>query len=209
MIAIINYRAGNLRSVERALANLGLACAITSDPDRIREADRVIFPGVGAAGRAMETIRDLGLDTVIREVIRMGRPFLGICLGTQVILETSEEDSASCLGIIPGTVKRFTDTGEKIPHMGWNTLTMHLNHPVFEGIDRAAQFYFVHSYYPAPSRQEDVVAWTSYGIDFASVIARDNVVATQFHPEKSGGQGLMILKNFSLWKGKWMGSMNP
>lgn len=202
MIAIINYRAGNLRSVERALSHLGLACSITSDPMVIREAERVIFPGVGAAGKAMETIRELGLDAVIHEVVDAGKPFMGICLGTQIILDTSEEDRASCLGLIRGTVRRFPDSGEKIPHMGWNNLGRRVDHPIFEGVDRAAQFYFVHSYYPDPERQEDVAAWTTYGIDFASVIARGNVFATQFHPEKSGSQGLMVLKNFSRWNGR-------
>ncbi len=202
MIAIINYRAGNLRSVERALSHLGLACSITSDLSLIRDADRVVFPGVGAAGKAMENIRELGLDAVIHEVVNMGKPFLGICLGTQIILDTSEEDRAACLGLIRGTVRRFPDTGEKIPHMGWNTLNNRIDHPVFEGVDRAAQFYFVHSYYPDPAIQKDVAAWTSYGIDFASVITRGNVFATQFHPEKSGSQGLLILKNFSLWDGR-------
>lgn len=202
MIAIIDYRAGNLRSVERALAYIGLQCTITGDIGRIREAQRVIFPGVGAAGKAMETITSLGLDRIIHEVVDRGTPFLGICLGTQIILDESEEDDARCLGIIQGTVRRFPQGGEKIPHMGWNTLKKVKDHPVLAGIDAHAQFYFVHSFYPDPSRRDDIAACTSYGIDFASAISRDNVFATQFHPEKSGRQGLQILKNFSLWDGR-------
>jgi imidazole glycerol-phosphate synthase subunit HisH len=205
MIAIIDYRAGNLRSVERALRYLGLECAITSNLDQIRTAERVIFPGVGAAGKAMETIASLGLDEVIRDVVGRGTPFLGICLGTQIILEESEEDEARCLGIIPGKARRFPETGLKIPHMGWNTLQECGPHPIFEGVGASAQFYFVHSYYPDPEGPGLSMARTSYGVEFASVIARGNVVATQFHPEKSGQPGLRMLKNFSLWNGR----LNP
>lgn len=202
MIAIIDYRAGNLRSVERALEHLSLACRITHDKGEILKADRVIFPGVGAAGKAMENIKSLGLDEVIHEVIGKGTPFLGICLGTQIILDESEEDSAKCLGIIPGVVRKFPDIGEKIPHMGWNTIRKRVDHPILAGIDADAQFYFVHSYYPGPLKQDDIVAHTAYGIDFASVIAKANVVATQFHPEKSGRFGLKMLSNFAGWNGR-------
>lgn len=203
MIAIIDYRAGNLRSVERACRHLNLVCRITSSPQEIRDADRVIFPGVGAAGKAMETIISLGLDAVIREVADRGTPFLGICLGTQIILDESREDSARCLGIIPGTVERFPGTmGEKIPHMGWNTLEKRIEHPLLAGIDPKAQFYFVHSYYPQPLHEDDAAAHTFYGIRFVSMIARGNVAAVQFHPEKSGRPGLALLENFSRWDGK-------
>lgn len=203
MIAIIDYKAGNLRSVERALKHLDLACTITSDPAEIAAAERVIFPGVGAAGTAMETIREKNLDRTIREVIDRGTPFLGICLGTQVIFQESEEDgNTRCLGIIPGTVRRFPEMGEKIPHMGWNTLTIMKKHPLLGGVDEDAWFYFVHSYYPDPSVAEDIVAKTFYGLEFTSVVARGNVFATQFHPEKSGRPGLKILENFSKWNGR-------
>ena len=203
MIAIIDYRAGNLRSVERALKHLGIPCMITNNPGDITSAERVIFPGVGAAGKAMETIRSLGLDRTIQDVIDKGTPFLGICLGTQIILQKSEEDNdTKCLGIIPGSVKRFPDVGEKIPHMGWNTISLFRAHPLLSGVERDAWFYFVHSYYPAPSEAGDVVARTVYGIEFASIISRGNVFATQFHPEKSGHPGLKILENFSKWEGK-------
>jgi imidazole glycerol-phosphate synthase subunit HisH len=202
MIAIIDYKAGNLRSVERALKHLEISCAITADPSEILNAERVIFPGVGAAGKAMETIRELKIDRVISEVIARGTPFLGICLGTQIIFDSSDEDSASCLGIIPGTVRKFPDMGEKIPHMGWNTIVKTREHPLFYGIDSDAWFYFVHSYYPDPSEMEDVFAQTTYGITFSSAVSRRNIFATQFHPEKSGHPGLKILDNFSIWDGR-------
>ncbi|HON37974.1 MAG: imidazole glycerol phosphate synthase subunit HisH [Desulfomonilia bacterium] len=203
MIAIIDYRAGNLRSVERACRHLNLDCRITSSPQEIRDAERVIFPGVGAAGKAMETIISLRLDDVIREVADRGTPFLGICLGTQIILDQSREDDARCLGIIPGMVERFPATmGVKIPHMGWNTIEKRIDHPLLAGLDPRSQFYFVHSYYPKPLREDDAVAYTFYGIRFASMIARDNVAAVQFHPEKSGRPGLDLIKNFSRWDGR-------
>jgi imidazole glycerol-phosphate synthase subunit HisH len=201
MIAIIDYKAGNLRSVERALKHLGIPCAITAGHYEIMNAERVIFPGVGAAGKAMETIRELKIDKSINEVIARGTPFLGICLGTQIIFDFSEEDAAVCLGIISGTVRKFPDMGEKIPHMGWNTIVRTRDHPLFYGIDSDAWFYFVHSYYPDPANMLDMVAQTSYGITFASAVSRGNVFATQFHPEKSGRPGLKILKNFSTWDG--------
>jgi imidazole glycerol-phosphate synthase subunit HisH len=203
MIAIIDYRAGNLRSVERALKHLGLPCTITNNPSEILAAERVIFPGVGAAGKAMETIRSLTLDRTIQEVIDKDTPFLGICLGTQIIFQESEEDrNTKCLGIIPGSVRRFPSMGEKIPHMGWNTISLAREHAILRGVDREAWFYFVHSYYPDPSEAGDIVARTIYGIEFASIISRKNVFATQFHPEKSGHPGLKILENFCKWDGK-------
>jgi len=202
MIAIIDYEAGNLRSVERALRHLGKDCRITKDPAEILGARRVIFPGVGAAGRAMEVIRARGLDEVITRVASRKTPFLGICLGAQIVLSGSEENDARCLGVLEGKALRFPETGLKIPHMGWNDLVLHRGHPLLEGIDGKAQFYFVHSYYPAPHRSEDVVAHTDYGIPFPSVIGRGNVAAVQFHPEKSGRQGLRLLENFCSWDGE-------
>ncbi len=202
MIAILDYEAGNLRSVERALRHLGMDCRITKNREEILKAPRVIFPGVGAAGRAMEVIRASGLDSVIREVVRRNVPFLGICLGAQVLLSESEENEAPCLGILEGKALRFPDGVGKIPHMGWNDIVPERSHPILEGIDPKAQFYFVHSYYPSPSRGEDVIARTDYGISFPCVIGRGNVVATQFHPEKSGSQGLLLLKNFCDWDGR-------
>ncbi len=201
MIAIIDYKAGNVKSVERALRHLGVACRITNSPAKIISSEGVIFPGVGAAGKTMEVIRSLNLDSVIHEVVRQKIPFLGICLGSQIILKVSEEDDASCLNLIAGTVRRFPDMGIKIPHMGWNNISIEQRHPILSGIDREAQFYFVHSYYPEPQHREHIIATTHYGIPFASVIGRNNIVATQFHPEKSGRFGLHLLKNFTEWNG--------
>lgn len=209
MIAIINYEAGNLTSVERALRGLGADCLITQDLARIAEAERVIFPGVGAAGSAAESMRRLGLDQALRQALAAGKPVMGICLGTQIIFESSEEGDAVCLGLLPGKTIRFADglTDEdgraiKIPHMGWNTVRLLRPHPVFAGVPADAEFYFVHSYHPAPARAEDIVGQTFHGRDFASVVARDNLVAMQFHPEKSGRPGLRILRNFIAWDGK-------
>ena len=202
MIAIIDYRAGNLRSVERALIALGLECRITSSPDEISRAERVIFPGVGAAGAAMATIRATGLDLAIKDYVASGRPFMGICLGTQIILEHSSEDNAACLGVLPGEVVRFSATGLKIPHMGWNNIATRRPHALLDGVRPEHQFYFVHSYYPAPADPADVVAVCNYGCEFAAVLGRANVVATQFHPEKSGEPGLRLLKNFAAWDGR-------
>ncbi len=202
MISIIDYKAGNLTSVERALKHLGVPCRITEKPREIASSDRVIFPGVGAAGKAMEVIRSLNLDKVIHDVIARKIPFLGICLGAQIILDGSEEDNATCLKIIPGVSRRFPDVGVKVPHMGWNNISIGRSHPIFKDINPEAQFYFVHSYYPEPENHENIIATTHYGITFASVIGGENVIATQFHLEKSGRNGLQILKNFSEWDGK-------
>ncbi|MBI5524536.1 MAG: imidazole glycerol phosphate synthase subunit HisH [Desulfarculus sp.] len=209
MIAIINYEAGNLTSVQRALTHLGAASVITQDLGEIAQAERVIFPGVGAAGAAMGSLRRLGLDEALKDAVASGRPVLGICLGTQVIFESSQEDLASCLGILPGQTVRFPlehrDTGGaalKVPHMGWNKVRWLKKHPVFAGLPQEAEFYFVHSFHPAPARQADVLGVTEYGYEFASAVARGNLVAVQFHPEKSGRPGLSILRNFIAWDGK-------
>ena len=201
MIAIIDYKAGNLTSVERALTHIGKACRITDRPLEILSAGRVILPGVGAAGAAMDVMKSADLDRVIYDVIDGGIPFLGICLGAQIILDRSEEDSASCLGVIRGSAKKFRNTDLKIPHMGWNNISAVRPHPILAGIDERAQYYFVHSYYPDPERRDDIVATTGYGVEFASIIGKGNVVAMQFHPEKSGRHGLRILKNFCEWDG--------
>ncbi|MBI4632537.1 MAG: imidazole glycerol phosphate synthase subunit HisH [Deltaproteobacteria bacterium] len=209
MIAIVDYRAGNITSVQRALQYLGEPCEVTNDPAMLRAASRIIFPGVGAAGEAMANLRAGRLDTIIAEEVRAGKPVLGICLGTQVIFEYSEEnDNTACLGIVPGRVKRFPadlrDNGRllKIPHMGWNQVAFRRSHPVFQGLPEGAEFYFVHSYYPAPDDEQWGIGWTDYGIRFCAAIARKNLVAVQFHPEKSGAPGLKILANFCRWGGE-------
>lgn len=208
-IAIIDYGAGNLTSVQRALNRLNIKSEITSEPSRIIKADRIIFPGVGAAGRAMKTLKALGIDEALKNAFYKGRPILGICLGTQIIMQKSEEDNAQCLGIIPGEVKRFPEdlkdeNGEKlkVPHMGWNRIYLKREHILFKGISPEHEFYFVHSYYPCPEDEKYIIAETEYGIRFCSVVGLENLLAVQFHPEKSGRPGLKILENFSNWDGK-------
>jgi len=204
MIAIVDYNAGNLTSVKLALDYLGVPSEITRSPARILAADRVIFPGVGSAGAAMENIRSLGLADTLRQVVQRGTPFLGICLGTQIIFEASEEDGGvPGLGILAGTVKRFhpTNPADKVPQIGWNSVTFLKPHPLFAGIESDSEFYFVHGYYPAPADRACVLGETEYAdIRFASFVARDNLTATQFHPEKSGRLGLQVLSNFAAWK---------
>ncbi len=207
MIDIVDYEAGNLTSVARALAKIGHECRITGSPEEIAGADRVIFPGVGAARAAMESLKRSGLDEAVGDVLKQGKPLLGICLGTQVILEKSHENDVACLGLIKGEVRHFpadmTDNDGnrlKIPHMGWNTISVQTDHPVFANCPADAEFYFVHSYFPAPADRKSVIATTDYGVFFASVIGHDNLVACQFHPEKSGRPGLQILENFCRWR---------
>jgi imidazole glycerol-phosphate synthase subunit HisH len=209
VIAILDYRAGNLTSVERALKHLGYPCLVTDDQRAIRDAERVIFPGVGAAGKAMADLRDLGLDDMLRERLAAGVPVLGICVGLQVLLDYSEENDTPCLGIIPGKVRLFdremTDgdgRSRKIPHMGWNGVAFVEPHPVFVDIPVTSEFYFVHSYYPEPADPKVIAGTTEYGVTFASAVARDNLVAVQFHPEKSGPPGLQLLRNFCRWDGR-------
>lgn len=209
MIGVVDYRAGNLTSVARALAYLGRECVVTSDPRILDGASHIIFPGVGAAGTAMANLREQGLDVRLGQWAAEGKPLLGICLGTQVIFEYSEEDETRCLGIVPGTVRRFPTELQadgqrlKIPHMGWNSVAFCIDHPVFSGLAEEAEFYFVHSYYPAPSDEGWVAGWAEYGIRFSAAVARKNLVAVQFHPEKSGRPGLTILENFCRWGGTY------
>jgi glutamine amidotransferase len=204
MIAIIDYRAGNLTSVKLAFETLAIDATITQDPDVILAADRVVFPGVGAAGAAMQNLRDLALVDTIHTVVDRGTPFLGICLGTQIIFDHSDEDGGvDCVGLVPGNVPRFmpTDPYDKVPHMGWNGVSQIAEHPIFAGIADQSEFYFVHSYYPAPSETEWVIGTTDYaGVTFSAAVAKANLVATQFHPEKSGKVGLKLLKNFCAWQ---------
>ncbi|MBI3946115.1 MAG: imidazole glycerol phosphate synthase subunit HisH [Armatimonadetes bacterium] len=205
MVAIIDYRAGNLTSVRLALEHLGVACAITQDPARILAAERVIFPGDGAAAEAMRNLRELALLDTLRTAVDRSTPFLGICLGTQVIFDYSEEDGGTpCAGLMPGTVRRFqpADPLCKIPQMGWNTMALKRPHPLFEGIEDESEFYFIHSYYPAPADPAHVMGETEYAeARFASAVGRGSLFATQFHPERSGRIGLRLLRNFTRWDG--------
>ncbi|MBM3132868.1 MAG: imidazole glycerol phosphate synthase subunit HisH [Chloroflexi bacterium] len=196
MIAIIDYGAGNLRSVARAVAKLGYEAEVTNRPQRVLDAQVVILPGVGAAGDTMESLQKLKLVEPIKQVIAEDRPFLGICLGLQVLLTSSEESGGyPCLDLIPGTV-RLLPPGLKVPQMGWNQVRQTTRHSVFDGIADEANFYFVHSYYADPLDRSLVAGETDYGIAFCSMIAKGNLVATQFHPEKSGDVGLRFLDNF-------------
>ena len=195
-VVIVDYGAGNLRSVARAVAHQGYEPLVSCDPRAVDAAAVLILPGVGAAADTMRNLRQGGLVQPLREYIASGRPFLGVCMGQQALLSISEEGGEhACLDIIPGRVRRLPG-GLKVPHMGWNQVRQRSLHPVFEGIDDGAYFYFVHSYYPDPDDPEVVIGETDYGVTFASVLARDNLVATQFHPEKSGSAGLRFYKNF-------------
>ncbi|MBQ9726279.1 MAG: imidazole glycerol phosphate synthase subunit HisH [Kiritimatiellae bacterium] len=203
MTAIVDYRAGNLTSVRLAFESIGAPAVVTADPAAIRSARRILFPGVGAAGAAMANLAASGLEPVLRERVAAGVPFLGICLGTQILFERSEEDGGTpCLGLLRGEAKRFAarSHAEKIPQMGWNQARIVRAHPLLDGIPDGSDFYFVHSYYPAPADAADVVCTTDYcGVSFASMVGRGNVAATQFHPEKSGPVGLRLLENFVRW----------
>ena len=203
MTAIIDYHAGNLTSVRLAFSALGREATVSSDPQVILAADRVVFPGVGAAGSAMANLRSLGLAPAIREVAARGTPFFGICLGTQILFDFSEEDGGTpCLGILPGRVPRFrpADRRDKVPQIGWNQLTITRPHPLLNGIEDGSDFYFVHSYHPAPADPALALGTTTYAdTTFASMVARRNVAAAQFHPEKSGRIGLRLLQNFLDW----------
>ena len=202
MLAILEYRAGNQTSVRRALEHLGISCTVTADPAVLGAAEGIIFPGVGAAGQAMEHLRSTGLDAVLRRAIDSGQPLLGICLGCQILLEHSEENNVDTLGMVPGRCLRFADdmrqedgTPAPVPHMGWNSLTLHRPGRLLAGLDPSSEFYFVHSYFVEPA-PELVMATTTYGREFCSVYGRDGLWAVQFHLEKSGRPGLRILQNF-------------
>ena len=199
MIAIIDYDAGNLTSVARALTHLGYKSEITADTETIRRADRVIFPGVGAAKATMQTLHARGLNAALIDCYRTGKPMLGICIGIQILFEHSEEEDADCLNLLPGQVKKFVPNNGKplkVPQIGWNEVLQTQSHPIFEGVADRAHFYFVNSYYPMPEREDIVIGKTVYGTEFCSVIAHDNIIATQFHLEKSGRVGLKMLDNF-------------
>lgn len=193
-IGVVDYDAGNLRSVETALRYLGADFFISSRAEEILAADKIIFPGVGEARAAMDNLKKSSMDEALREAAGKGTPLLGICIGCQIILDHSEESDTDCLSLIPGKVIRFQGDF-KIPHMGWNQVLPRNPHPLFAGIPDDTSFYFVHSYYPQAD-PEFVIAHTEYHVAFSSALQKENVLAVQFHPEKSGEYGLLLLNNF-------------
>lgn len=204
-VVIVDYEAGNLKSVELGVRYLGFDPQVTNDPEAVRTAGRLIFPGVGAAGAAVARLKASGLGEALAAYVRTGRPTLGICLGTQIIFDYSEEDDTQCLGLLPGRVERFpeplSENGArvKVPQMGWNSVRFAREHAVWAGVDDGSEFYFVHSYRPVPADEGLAIGTTRYGLEFASAVARDNLVAFQFHPERSGRVGLHVLENFLKW----------
>ena len=209
MITLVDYKAGNLTSVRRALDHLGIPCQITAVPELVRRADKIIFPGVGAAGAAMDVLRERGLDSALKDAFTTGTPILGICIGCQIILDSSEEDDTNCLGLLAGKTVKFRQpvgaeqcsapTALKIPHMGWNAVSVLKPHPLLSHLRSGDEFYFVHSFYPQPADPTQIYAVSEYGSEFPAAIGKDNLFAVQFHTEKSGMVGLNVLKNFANW----------
>lgn len=196
MIAIINYGAGNLGSVANAITKLGYRLKVTDKPKDVLSADAVILPGVGAAGDTVDKLEALGMGDVVRQLVKENRPLFAVCVGLQVLLSNTEEGGGhKCLDILPGNVRRLPQ-GLKIPHMGWNQVKQRVNHPIFDEIPDETNFYFVHSYYADPEDTSIVSGTTEYGMSFCSMIIKGNLVATQFHPEKSGNYGLKMYSNF-------------
>jgi glutamine amidotransferase len=201
MITIVDYDAGNPTSVQRALAAVGVRSHVTPKADEVRSAERIVFPGVGHARATMSVLRERGLDRALADAFARGTPILGVCVGAQLSLAHSEEGDTPCLGLVPGTVRRFAALPRelKVPHMGWNRVRVQQPHPVLEDVPSENEFYFVHSYYLAPADPSSVLATTAHGIDFVSAFAVENFVAVQFHPEKSGPLGLALLERFARW----------
>ncbi len=198
-VLIVDYDAGNMRSVERALVHSGAAVTVSADPADVDRAQGLVLPGVGAAADTMAKLRERHLVEPLREYIASGRPFLGVCMGLQALLTRSEEGDQECMDVVPGVVRHFGHSELKVPHMGWNTVTWLRDHRIIEGIPSGSYCYFVHSFYPALDDASLALGETTYGITFPSVIARDNIVLTQFHPEKSGDAGLRLYRNFVQW----------
>jgi glutamine amidotransferase len=196
MITVVDYGAGNLRSVTNALAKIGCEAMVTREPKDVVDAAALVFPGVGAAPDTMRSLNQSGLGEAIRQFIAEDRPVIAICVGMQVLLSSTEEGGGhEGLGVIPGVVRRLP-TGLKVPHMGWNQVRQTMRHPIFKGIPDGANFYFVHSYYPEPADSGVIAGTTEYGVEMCSILVRGNLVATQFHPEKSGEIGLQLYGNF-------------
>ena len=195
IITVIDYQAGNIRSVEKALEKSGAAVKVSGKASDLEKSDAVVFPGQGSCDSSMVNLRNQGLDEVLVEWINSGKPFMGVCLGLQLLLEESDEGDERGLGVLEGRVEKLPE-GQKVPHMGWNSVRFTTDHPVFKGVSQNSYFYFVHSYIAVPKASSIIAGHTEYGRDFCSAVAFDNVVAVQFHPEKSGENGLNIYKNF-------------
>lgn len=194
-ITVVDYESGNLRSVAKALEKTGITPLVSGEPEAVLDADALVLPGVGAGSSAMKALENRGLVEPIRRFEASGKPFLGVCVGLQLLMDSTEEGDADCLGIVPGRTVKLPP-GLKTPHMGWNRVDFNTDHPVLDGIPSGSHFYFVHSYYPQPDDPDVVAGTTDYGVGFCSALVRGNLVATQFHPEKSGDIGLRIYKNF-------------
>ena len=194
-ILIVDYESGNLRSVARAIEKTGVKPQISGNPAALESADGIVLPGVGSGAAAMAALRERGLVEPLKLFATSGRPFLGVCLGLQLLMSWTEEGNTDCLGVFPGQV-RYLPQDLKIPHMGWNLVRTSMDHPVLDGLPKESYFYFVHSYYADPKDSKLVIGSTKYGVRFPSICAQNNVIATQFHPEKSGALGLRIYKNF-------------
>ncbi len=200
VLVVVDYDAGNLRSVERALAHVGIDATISAYPEDLARASGAILPGVGAASDTMTKLRERGLTEPLHAYIASGRPFLGVCMGLQALLDRSGEGGGQeCLGVLAGEVRHFGFDHLKVPHMGWNQVEWVRDHRIAAGIPSGSYFYFVHSFYPAPADPSLALGETVYGLPFPSVLAQENVVATQFHPEKSGAAGLALYANFVAW----------
>ena len=195
IVKVVDYESGNLRSVSRALENAGAQPVLTSDPAALDSADAIVLPGVGSGRAAMEALGQRGLVKPLKEAVASGKPMLCICLGLQILMDDTEEGSSPCLGIVSGTTRKLPD-GLKVPHMGWNSVSFRHDHPLLHGIPDGSYFYFVHSYYAEPLEGDVATGVTEYGLPFCSILTQGNVMATQFHPEKSGDYGLKIYKNF-------------
>ena len=195
IITVIDYQAGNIRSVEKALEKSGASVKVSGKASDLEKSDAVVFPGQGSCDSSMVNLRNQGLDEVLVEWINSGKPFMGVCLGLQLLLEESDEGDERGLGVLEGRVEKLPE-GQKVPHMGWNSVRFTTDHPVFKGVSQNSFFYFVHSYIAVPKASSIIAGHTEYGRDFCSAVAFDNVVAVQFHPEKSGENGLNIYKNF-------------
>ena len=205
MIKIVDYGMGNLRSVQKAFESLGVEATVCPTAGELSDVDKMILPGVGAFRDAMTELQKRKLVQPILDHMDSGKPFLGICLGLQLLMDLSYEDGEwEGLKVIPGKVIRFEKQPElKIPHMGWNQVKQAIDHPLWHRIEQDARFYFVHSYYAAPDKSGQLAGRCHYGVDFAAALAQDNVFATQFHPEKSHTNGLQLLSNFLAWDGRW------